>query len=73
MSWMSRTAARSARSALFIKAAVAVLLLLAVAGVVYSQRGVISEFWQAFRGLIDRCGDRQPAGPADQTGVGKDH
>lgn len=54
-----------------IKAAVAVLLLLAVAGVVYSQRGVITEFWQAFRGSsTDVAKESGPAQPTKQ-GSGK--
>lgn len=54
-----------------IKAAIAVVLLLAVAGVVYSQRAVITEFWQAFRGsATDVAKDSRPAQPAKQ-GSGK--
>ena len=33
-----------------VKAALAVVLLLAIAGLVYSQRGLMSEVWQALRG-----------------------
>ena len=52
-----------------IKAAVAVLLLLAVVGVGYSQRGVIAEFWQAFRGSsTDVAKDSRPAQPTKQGG-----
>ena len=54
-----------------IKAAVAVLLLLAVAGVVYSQRVLITEIWQAFRGSsTDVAKDGGPAQPTKQ-GSGK--
>ena len=54
-----------------IKGAIAALLLLMVAGVVYSQRGLITEFWQAFRGSpTDVAKDSQPAQPTKQ-GSGK--
>ena len=53
-----------------IKAAVAVLLLLAVVGVVYSQRGLISEFWQAFRSPSTDVANTNQQAPAKQ-GSGK--
>lgn len=54
-----------------IKASVAVFLLLALAGAVYSQRGLITEFWQAFRSSSPQtASDTKPA-PSTKQGSGK--
>src|SRR5690606_4973495 len=52
-----------------VKAAVLVLVLLGVAGLVYSQRGLISEFVQAFRGSPTKVGDTKTGTqPSTQQG-----